>query len=214
QRIGFGTGPSPAIAAAEPVSATGLEKRGDTCAPCETCRQCCAAAIAELPPGLDLDAAAPASPPRTSRRTRDSRASRHATPCRPLPPRPRQALPAHRPARAGAGAPHNGDNDVPGDGDVVLVGEGGGGIDGIRCVTPRTDALGGAAIAGNCRASRCRLPRGRVRLLLAGRRVRYDPPRVFGLQCRQDLRGDVRGVCTPSLTRSIGLKSCSRTRSP
>src|SRR5262249_23741272 len=47
-------------------------------------------------------------------------------PRRPLPPRPRQALPAHGPARAGAGTPHHRDDDVPRDGDDVLAGEGAG----------------------------------------------------------------------------------------
>src|SRR5262249_54960629 len=42
-----------------------------------------------------------------------------------LPSRPRQALPTHGQARAGAGAPHHRDNDVPRDGDEVLAGEGG-----------------------------------------------------------------------------------------
>ena len=46
---------------------------------------------------------------------------------RPLPPRPRQALPAHGQARAGAGAPHHRDDDVPRDGHAVLAGAGGGG---------------------------------------------------------------------------------------
>src|SRR5262249_51343345 len=45
----------------------------------------------------------------------------------PLPPRPRQALPAHGQARAGAGASHDRDSHVPRDGHDVLAGEGGGG---------------------------------------------------------------------------------------
>src|SRR4029453_9575751 len=51
-------------------------------------------------------------------------AARHAPPRRPLPPRPRQALPAHGQARAGAGAPHHRDDDVPRDGHDVLAGAG------------------------------------------------------------------------------------------
>jgi hypothetical protein len=38
---------------------------------------------------------------------------REMRPLVPLPPRPRQALPAHRPTRAGARAPHHRDDDVP-----------------------------------------------------------------------------------------------------
>src|SRR5215471_17205334 len=38
-----------------------------------------------------------------------------------------RALPAHGPARAGAGAPHHRNDDVPRDGDDVLAGEDGGG---------------------------------------------------------------------------------------
>jgi len=49
-----------------------------------------------------------------------------SAPRRPLPPRPRQALPAHGQARAGAGASHRCDDDVPRDGDDVLAGGGGG----------------------------------------------------------------------------------------
>ena len=45
-------------------------------------------------------------------------------PHRPLPPRSRQALPAHGPARAGAGASHHGDDDVSRDGNDVLAGAG------------------------------------------------------------------------------------------
>ena len=60
------------------------------------------------------------------------RRTRHAPPRRPLPPRPRQALPAHGQARAGAGAPHHRDDDVPRDGHDVLAGEGGGGDEGLR----------------------------------------------------------------------------------
>jgi len=48
-----------------------------------------------------------------------------------MPPRPRQALPAHGPARAGAGAPRHRDDYVPWDGHDVLAGEGGGGGDGL-----------------------------------------------------------------------------------
>ena len=44
----------------------------------------------------------------------------------PLPPRPRQALPAHEQTRAGPGTPHHSDGDVPRDGHAVLAGEGGG----------------------------------------------------------------------------------------
>jgi class 3 adenylate cyclase len=53
-------------------------------------------------------------------------------PERPLPPRPRQALPPHRHARAGSGAPHHRHDDVPRDGDDVLAGEGGGGDERLR----------------------------------------------------------------------------------
>ena len=56
--------------------------------------------------------------------------TRHAPPRRPLPPRPRQALPAHGPARAGPGAPHHRDDDVPRDGHAVLAGAGRGGDEG------------------------------------------------------------------------------------
>src|SRR5262249_20935330 len=56
---------------------------------------------------------------------RPRRTARHAPARRPLPPRPRHALPTHRPARAGTGAPHHGDAHVPRDGDYVLAGEGG-----------------------------------------------------------------------------------------
>src|SRR2546425_4143079 len=62
------------------------------------------------------------------------RAARHAPPRRPLPPRPRQALPAHGQAAGRAGAPHHRDDDVPRDGHDVLAGEGGGG-DGETRVT-------------------------------------------------------------------------------
>ena len=55
-----------------------------------------------------------------------SRAARHASPRRPLPPRSRQAVSAHRNARAGARAPHDRDDDVPRDGHAVLAGAGGG----------------------------------------------------------------------------------------
>jgi len=44
-----------------------------------------------------------------------------------LPRWPRQALPAHWLARAGAGAPDHRDDDVPREGHDVLAGEGGGG---------------------------------------------------------------------------------------
>src|SRR5207245_8651159 len=50
---------------------------------------------------------------------------RHAPPRRPLPPWPRQALSAHRQARAGARAPQHRDDDVPRDGHAVLAGAGG-----------------------------------------------------------------------------------------
>jgi len=96
---------------------------------------------------------------------------------------------------------HHRDDDVPRDGDDVPARAGGGGVDGTRCLTPRTDALGvgdhGCSSARNCRASPCR-PTGRVRLLLAGLRVRYDPARVFGPLCRQDSRGDVRQLVEDS----------------
>ena len=45
-------------------------------------------------------------------------------PHRPLQTRPRQALAAHGPARAGAGASHHRNDDVPRDGDDVLAGAG------------------------------------------------------------------------------------------
>jgi hypothetical protein len=51
------------------------------------------------------------------------------------PPRPRQALPAHRQARAGAGEPHTRYDDVPRDGHDVLAGEGGGGDEGNGIVS-------------------------------------------------------------------------------
>ena len=44
---------------------------------------------------------------------------------------PRQALPAHGPARAGARAPHHRDDDVPRDGHAVLAGAGGSGDEGV-----------------------------------------------------------------------------------
>src|SRR5262249_48178419 len=50
---------------------------------------------------------------------------------RPLPRWSRQALPAHRQARAGPGASHEGDDDVPRDGHGVLAGAGGGGAEGL-----------------------------------------------------------------------------------
>jgi AbiJ N-terminal domain 4 len=50
----------------------------------------------------------------------------------PLPPRAGRALPAHRQARAGAGAPHQRDRDVPRDGHDVLAGKGGDGNVGTR----------------------------------------------------------------------------------
>src|SRR5206468_10037460 len=52
--------------------------------------------------------------------------ARDAPAGRPLPPRPRQALPAYGQARAGAGAPHHGDDDVSRDGYALLAGSGGG----------------------------------------------------------------------------------------
>jgi class 3 adenylate cyclase len=52
------------------------------------------------------------------------RAARHAPPRRPLPPRPRQALPAHQQARAGPGAPRHRDDDVSRDGHALLAGAG------------------------------------------------------------------------------------------
>src|SRR6185369_13969922 len=50
---------------------------------------------------------------------------------RPLPPRPRQALPAHGQAGGGAGAPHDRDDDVPRYGHGILAGAGGGGDEGV-----------------------------------------------------------------------------------
>jgi Tetratricopeptide repeat len=55
------------------------------------------------------------------------RADRGVTARCPLPPRPRQAVPAYGQPRAGAGAPHHCDDDVPRDGDDVLAGAGRGG---------------------------------------------------------------------------------------
>jgi tetratricopeptide (TPR) repeat protein len=55
------------------------------------------------------------------------RAARHAPARRPLPPRPRQALPAHRQAPAGAGTSHHRDHDVPRNGHAILAGAGRGG---------------------------------------------------------------------------------------
>ena len=48
----------------------------------------------------------------------------HAPPRRPLPPRPRQALPAHGQAAGSPGAPHHRDDHVPRDGDGLLAGAG------------------------------------------------------------------------------------------
>src|SRR5215510_5886193 len=59
--------------------------------------------------------------------THTERLSRHGAPRRALPPRPRQALLAHRPARAGAGPSDHRDDDVPRNGDDILAREGGGG---------------------------------------------------------------------------------------
>jgi class 3 adenylate cyclase len=70
---------------------------------------------------LRLDALSPGAGAR--------RAPRHAPPRRPLPSRPRQALPAHGQARAGAGAPRHRDDDVSRDGDDVLAGDSGGGAE-------------------------------------------------------------------------------------
>jgi hypothetical protein len=53
--------------------------------------------------------------------------TRHAPPRRPLPPRPRQARPAHGPTGAGPRAPHYRHGDVSRDGHAVLAGAGGGG---------------------------------------------------------------------------------------
>ena len=50
----------------------------------------------------------------------------------PLPPRARRALPARGQAAAGAGAPHDGGDDVRRDGHAVLAGAGGGGAEGAR----------------------------------------------------------------------------------
>jgi len=49
---------------------------------------------------------------------------------RPLPPRPRQAVPAHEQARASPGARDQSHDDVPRDGHGVLAGEGRGGDEG------------------------------------------------------------------------------------
>jgi class 3 adenylate cyclase len=70
---------------------------------------------------LRLDALSPGAGAR--------RAPRHAPPRRPLPSRPRQALPAHGQARAGAGAPRHRDDDVSRDGDDVPAGDSGGGAE-------------------------------------------------------------------------------------
>src|SRR5437899_2363394 len=59
---------------------------------------------------------------------------------RPLPPRPRQALPAHGQAARSAGAPHHRDDHVPRDGHDVLAGEGGSGDEGsgVKSDRPRS----------------------------------------------------------------------------
>ena len=68
--------------------------------------------------------------------------ARHAPARRPLPPRPRQALPAHGQAAAGAGAPHHRDDDVPRDGHALLAGAGGGGrADGAAMILSIAQAL-------------------------------------------------------------------------
>src|ERR1041385_2629673 len=59
-------------------------------------------------------------------------APRHAPTRRPLPPRPQQAPPARGPAGTDAGAPHHRDDDVPRDGNALLVGGGGGGNEAAR----------------------------------------------------------------------------------
>ena len=69
--------------------------------------------------------AAPSAARSTTARRSPSPAARHASARRALPPRPREALPAYGQARAGAGASHHGDDDVPRDGDEVLAGAGG-----------------------------------------------------------------------------------------
>ena len=53
------------------------------------------------------------------------RRTRNAPPGRPLPPRSRQALPAHRQAGAGSRPLHHRDDDVPRDGHALLAGAGG-----------------------------------------------------------------------------------------
>jgi tetratricopeptide (TPR) repeat protein len=55
-----------------------------------------------------------------------SKRPRYAPPRRPLPPRPRQAVPAHGRPPAGPGAPHHRRDDVSRDGHAVLAGAGGG----------------------------------------------------------------------------------------
>src|SRR5262249_11240573 len=62
-------------------------------------------------------------------------------PRRQLPPRPRQALSAHRQTRAGPGAPHDRNDDVPRDGDDVLAGEGTGRGGGARLMRSGTSHL-------------------------------------------------------------------------
>src|SRR5262249_3133372 len=68
-----------------------------------------------------------ARPRQFSRSRHEPSRALHLRSRRPLPPRPRQALPAHGQARAGTEAPHHRDSDVPRDGYAVLPGAGGGG---------------------------------------------------------------------------------------
>ena len=67
-------------------------------------------------------------PPALSRGAGPGRRIRALAPRRPLPPRPRQALPAHGPARAGPGAPHHRDGNVPRNRHGILAGAGGSGV--------------------------------------------------------------------------------------
>jgi tetratricopeptide (TPR) repeat protein len=87
------------------------------------------------------------------------RRARHAPARRPLPPRARQALPAHGQARAGPRAPHHRDDAVPRDGHAVLAGAGGGGDKragkelGVVGLRPRCPAPG-CARCGSCERNR------------------------------------------------------------
>ena len=73
----------------------------------------------------------------TTVRRSPGRRARNAPPRRPLPPRSRQALPAHRQAGAGPRAPHHRDDDVPRDGHALLAGAGGGGARRRELITSR-----------------------------------------------------------------------------